>query len=317
MKSVVRERSNNKGDKLTVEWNARGQPLNNKGGNTLVSYIGVVVRQNISIEFKHWSDDRLNAAKDIIWKDITISEEHKDYIIKGAGKALREFKTNCRKCLRDAEGNVNLKPLAKYANLIDEADWIKFVNYRTKDEIFLLEQSETPSSAAVDLDVLWVDARKNKQGVVDNEKVQEIVNRVVTLKERESFRTTNSQYPGRIHGARFRSSKQFVTPSAKRLTKADAAVLQDKYDSLAEQFQAMEKRMEVGKFVDGPEASTTVKESFTHPRNHIPIPEGIINNWKLFLDTPYTRAVAIGTMYNTHDAMIHCTNPLKSFEGLN
>ncbi|KAF1865074.1 hypothetical protein Lal_00004448 [Lupinus albus] len=124
-------------------------------------------------------------------------------------------------------------------------------------------------------------------------------------------------YPGRIHGARFGSSKQFVTPSAKRLTKADAAVLQDKYDSLAEQFQAMEKRMEVGKFVDGPEASTTVKESFTHPRNHIPIPEGIINNCKLFLDTPYTRAVAIGTMYNTHDAMIHCTNPLKSFEGLN
>ncbi|KAF1865504.1 hypothetical protein Lal_00004880 [Lupinus albus] len=109
----------------------------------------------------------------------------------------------------------------------------------------------------------------------------------------------------------------FVTPSAKRLTKADATVLQDKYDSLTEQFQAMEKRMEVGKFVDGPEASTTVKESFTHPRNHIPIPEGKINNCKLFLDTPYTRAVAIGMMYNTHDAMIHCTNPLKSFEGLN
>ncbi|KAF1867905.1 hypothetical protein Lal_00012801 [Lupinus albus] len=52
---------------------AMGQPLNNKGGNTLVSYIGVVVRQNISIKFKHWSDDRLNAAKDIIWKDITVS----------------------------------------------------------------------------------------------------------------------------------------------------------------------------------------------------------------------------------------------------
>ncbi|KAF1881740.1 hypothetical protein Lal_00032211 [Lupinus albus] len=35
----------------------------------------------------------------------------------------------------------------------------------------------------------------------------------------------------------------------------------------------MEKRMQSGKFVEGPEASTTVKESFTHPRNHIPIPE--------------------------------------------
>ncbi|KAE9607698.1 hypothetical protein Lalb_Chr09g0332871 [Lupinus albus] len=130
--------------------------------------------------------------------------------MKSVGKALREFRTNCGKCLRDAEGNVNLKPPAKYANLIDEANWIEFFNYHTKDEKLLkiseqnckrasspiypyraslmgyrgveekiLEQSETPSSAAVDLDVLWEDARKNKQGVVDNEKVQEAVNRVV------------------------------------------------------------------------------------------------------------------------------------------
>ncbi|KAF1864874.1 hypothetical protein Lal_00031837 [Lupinus albus] len=99
MKSVVRARINNKGDKMTVEWNARGQPLNNKGGNNLVSYIGVVVRQNIFIKFNHWSDDMLNAANDIIWKDITatfdVGEEHKEYIMKSvAGKALREFRTN-------------------------------------------------------------------------------------------------------------------------------------------------------------------------------------------------------------------------------
>ncbi|KAF1862510.1 hypothetical protein Lal_00014479 [Lupinus albus] len=137
-----------------------------------------------------------------------------------------------------------------------------------------LEQSETPSpsSAAVEPDVLWLESRKNKQGVIDNEKVQEVVNRVVTLKERESFWTADSQ---------------------------------DKYDSLVERFQAIEKRMETGKFVEWPAASTTVKESFTHPRNHIPIPKGIINNCKLFLDTPCTRAVAIGTMYNTKDAIIH------------
>ncbi|KAF1893042.1 hypothetical protein Lal_00024164 [Lupinus albus] len=119
MKSVVHSRSNN--NKLTVEWNAKGQPLNNKGGNKLVSYIGVVVRQNISIKWKHYSDDRLNAAKDIIWKDINaafdVGEEHKDYIMKSAGKAIREFRTNCGKFHRDAEGNVNLKPPTKYANI--------------------------------------------------------------------------------------------------------------------------------------------------------------------------------------------------------
>ncbi|KAF1881668.1 hypothetical protein Lal_00032137 [Lupinus albus] len=130
MKSVVRARSNN--NKLTVEWNAKGQPLNNKGGNTLASYIGVVVRQNISIKFKQWSDDRLTAANDIIWKDIT----------------------------KICEQNRASNPIYPYR----------------------LEQCETPSpsSAIVDLDVLWVNARKNKQGVINNEKVQEVVNRVVS-----------------------------------------------------------------------------------------------------------------------------------------
>ncbi|KAF1891834.1 hypothetical protein Lal_00031644 [Lupinus albus] len=144
----------------------------------------------------------------------------------------------------DAKGNVNLKPLAKYANLIDEADCMEFVTYRRQDEKFLLEQSETPSppSAAIDLDVLWVDARKNKQCVIDNEKVQEVVNRVVSYpKKRESFYTADSQvihekalglrqYPGRIRDAGFCASKRFLAPSEKRATKVDVVVLHDKYD---------------------------------------------------------------------------------------
>ncbi|KAF1879568.1 hypothetical protein Lal_00033225 [Lupinus albus] len=86
MKSVVRARSNN--NKLAVEWNAKGQPLNKKGGNKLVSYIGVLAT-------------------------FDVDEQHKDYIMKSVGKALREFRTNCGKCLRDAEVNVNLKPPAR------------------------------------------------------------------------------------------------------------------------------------------------------------------------------------------------------------
>ncbi|KAF1895884.1 hypothetical protein Lal_00033947 [Lupinus albus] len=69
MKDVIRARSKN--IKLMVEWNPKGLPCNNKCGNTLVSYIGVLVRQNVSIKFKHWSHERLNAVKDIIWNDIT------------------------------------------------------------------------------------------------------------------------------------------------------------------------------------------------------------------------------------------------------
>ncbi|KAF1892305.1 hypothetical protein Lal_00010769 [Lupinus albus] len=161
MKSVVRARINN--NKLTVEWNTNGRPLNNKGGNKLLSYIRVLVRQNISIKFKHWSDDRLNAAKDIIWKDKTISfhatasfdvdEKHKDYIIKSARKALREFRTNCGKCLRDAEGNVNLKPPAKYANLIDEAYLVEFVTYRTQDENYSKISEQNRKRASPNLSI--------------------------------------------------------------------------------------------------------------------------------------------------------------------
>ncbi|KAF1883669.1 hypothetical protein Lal_00012586 [Lupinus albus] len=63
--------------------------------------------------------------------------------------------------------------------------------------------------------------------------------------------------------------------------------------------------MEADKFVEGSETSATVKEGFTHPRKFILILEEIINNCKLFLDIPCTRAVRISTVYNTHDAMIH------------
>ncbi|KAF1871036.1 hypothetical protein Lal_00020770 [Lupinus albus] len=154
IKSIIRARSKN--IKLTVEWNSHGQPCNNKGGNTLISYIGVlnVFPCNLFRQFLLYFS---------VYAYFDVDEQHKDYIMKSVGKALREFRTNCGKCLRDAEDNVNLKPPTKYANLIDK-----------------FEQSETPSpsSAAVDLDVLWVDARKNMQCVIDNEKVQEIVNRV-------------------------------------------------------------------------------------------------------------------------------------------
>ncbi|KAF1870580.1 hypothetical protein Lal_00025808 [Lupinus albus] len=91
MKNIIRARRKNV--KLTVEWNTRGQPCNNKGGNTLTTF--------------------------------DVGEQHKDYIIKTIGKALRQFRTDAGKCLRDANGNVNLKPPAKYANLIDEADWME------------------------------------------------------------------------------------------------------------------------------------------------------------------------------------------------
>ncbi|KAF1864729.1 hypothetical protein Lal_00039895 [Lupinus albus] len=106
-------------------------------------------------------------------------------------------------------------------------------------------------------------------------------------KRNGKFRTADSQvivekelglrqYTSYICGAGFGVSKWFLTPSKKCVRKADVVVLQDRYDLLAERFLEMERKMEAGKFVERPQASTTVKESFTHPRNFIPIPEDTI-----------------------------------------
>jgi len=43
-----------------------------------------------------------------------------------------------------------------------------------------LRDSGSSPSSAIELDVLWVSARKNKDGVIDNDRVQEVADRVVS-----------------------------------------------------------------------------------------------------------------------------------------
>ncbi|KAF1888508.1 hypothetical protein Lal_00011281 [Lupinus albus] len=192
MKNVIRARSKNV--KLTVEWNTYGQPCYNKGGNTLATF--------------------------------DVGEDHKDYIIKTAGKALRQFRTDAGKYLKDANENKISEENCKRASNPLYPYRASRIGYRGVEEK-ILEQSETPSaSSSVDLDVLWVDVRKDKQDFIDNEQIQEVVDRVITLKERESLRTVESQVE-------------------------------------------------------------------------------IINNCKLFLEIPCTRELAIGTVYNTRNVMLH------------
>ncbi|KAK7256073.1 hypothetical protein RIF29_29507 [Crotalaria pallida] len=127
-----------------VEWNVKGQPKNKKGGNTLVTYIGVIVRQMVPITYCNWNDKSLAGLKDIIWQDIIsafdVEEKHKAYT-QFAGKSHRQFRTKAGKFVRDANGNINLKPPKKYANIIREDDWTTFVKKRTEDKSFLDAQS--------------------------------------------------------------------------------------------------------------------------------------------------------------------------------
>ncbi|KAF1888183.1 hypothetical protein Lal_00008096 [Lupinus albus] len=154
-----------------------------------------------------------------------------------------------------------------------------------------LEQSETPLSV-VDLDVLWVDARKNKQDYPKRK--GKFANALIVRRL--------PYYPCRIRDAKFGASKRTLKPFQKHATKAVVLDLQHKYEDLAERFLVVERLLR-SKDVEGHQAST-VNASFTHPRHHIPIPEEI-NNCKLFLDISCTCALGIGMVHNTHDAMLH------------
>ncbi|KAF1866381.1 hypothetical protein Lal_00024391 [Lupinus albus] len=172
VKKVIFARSKN--IKLAVEWNTKGQPLNTKGDNILVSYIGVTVRQNVQITFSSWSNKMLNHVQERIWNNITstfdVGEEHKEYILKYADMALQQFRTNEARALKMlmAMSTSNFQPNMQIS--------LKRISAR----LLSIDAHKT-----LDLDVLWVDTRKNKDDIIDNGKVQEVTNFVVALKEKE------------------------------------------------------------------------------------------------------------------------------------
>ncbi|KAF1884518.1 hypothetical protein Lal_00028396 [Lupinus albus] len=266
--------------KLPFEWNRKGQPLNTIGGNTLVSYITVVVRHNVRVTFSSWTDVRLNLVKERIWNEIIstfdVGEERKDHILKSVGKTLRQFKTDAIKCVRDADDNVNPKPPTKYENLIEEENWKAFVMTRTQDNSFLkisdgnhrrLEQNGTHSSAyAVALDVLWADAHKNKDNAIDNEQVQEVTNHVAL---------GLLEYSSRIRGTIFEVSKRKCLPRQKRETKGDLSRMQNQLDILMQRFNEFERSMK-NKESEGHQQGdipSSINGSCTHATLSIPSPE--------------------------------------------
>ncbi|KAK7256311.1 hypothetical protein RIF29_29752 [Crotalaria pallida] len=77
-----------------------------------------------------------------------VDETRKEYILKSAGKSHRQFRTTMGKYVRDADGNINLKPPKKYENIIREADGLVFVKKRTEDKSFLKLSEENRKRAS-------------------------------------------------------------------------------------------------------------------------------------------------------------------------
>ncbi|XP_073221750.1 uncharacterized protein [Cicer arietinum] len=90
-----------------------------------VSYIGVVVRQNVPITIDNWRDKALKDAKDIIWNDIqttfVLDEGRKSYVLRVAGKIHRGFRSHLSNFyLKDREGNTSVEPPKIYQRMNGE-----------------------------------------------------------------------------------------------------------------------------------------------------------------------------------------------------
>ncbi|KAF1863072.1 hypothetical protein Lal_00018919 [Lupinus albus] len=205
MKKVICAISKN--IKLPVEWNTIGQPLNATGGNTSVSYIGVMVKQNVAITFSFWTNVKLNIVKECENGTMEIGKDEgrcSSFAEQRSLRNLSDFGSSYVASFGSSDvASIGSSDVASFGSSdvasFGSSDVASFgsSDVASFGSSNVLEKNDTPSSAhIVDLNVLWVDARRNKNSVIDNEQVQEVVNRVVAVKEKEGELQTPDSHKG-------------------------------------------------------------------------------------------------------------------------
>ncbi|KAK7250891.1 hypothetical protein RIF29_33646 [Crotalaria pallida] len=112
VKSVIQERSR-RNALLKVEWNRKGQPINDNASR-FTSYIGLVTRLEVSILVPDCKDPYHDEAKEEIWQDMLVGaalNRHRHYL-----------------SIHVQNGCVE-KPPKNYVDIISEEDWLEFVKY--------------------------------------------------------------------------------------------------------------------------------------------------------------------------------------------
>ncbi|XP_058733074.1 uncharacterized protein LOC131604663 [Vicia villosa] len=270
-----------------VQWNDTRQPKGTKSA-AFASYIGCITRRFVPITVENWrsKDDILKTYKQNIWDEIqkayVIGDERRNFIISEAGKLFRAFKVKLRiKYLKDKDGNVNKKPPEKYSYITQE-QWDKFVAHCTSDDFQKLssenrkralnplypyrksrlgyarleeEMKQKSNEERIPRFELWKAARVNKDGDIDNDNVQKIVDKCealtqsLTEEERGEDLGRNDilfqaldlpEYSGRVRSYGFGVSAKDIFPRQAPPTQAHIDKIYLMFNTLTKRLETLE-----------------------------------------------------------------------------
>ncbi|KAL2903692.1 Odorant receptor 46a isoform A [Bienertia sinuspersici] len=128
------------GVKIPVEWNHNKVPVGENRA-TFVTYIGVVARERVNINYREWEDvpkEVLDELYNFITRGFTVPEERRNYVFGRASIRWRAFKARLRKdWMYDTKGankHVIIKKPPSMYPFITQNDWNKFIETYTDDK---------------------------------------------------------------------------------------------------------------------------------------------------------------------------------------
>ncbi|KAL6574303.1 hypothetical protein OROHE_001207 [Orobanche hederae] len=342
------------GKRTKIEWNERGQPIKHDSKG-FASFIGLTVRRLVPISLDSWSAIKNKAAVDTykqnIWDEVQkayiIGEEHRDYVLREAGRLHRAFRTKMASLYLQV-GNIFRKCPEQYA-YIKQEDWDIFVAQRMSEDFQKISKANRERAlnpqypyrksrlgiARLEADMMeevecgtvvprcsvWKASRVNKNGVIDNENVQAVVDKCENLKassieeEREDlgpsailFEALNlPNYSGRVRSYGFGRQQQVEERQQPEkvvdMQQPENVAERQPPEKVAERHQPEElvKRRKPKEVVERQQPSDNAS---CNPASFGDIPQGLFPV-NIYLASPSRCLVARGKLYNTKGNTVH------------